>query len=76
METTVKHSMWSLVFAPFTGLAYVILLPLVAISVVAGIAITKIVEPALGTLATVVSFGWRPVEAYLTGRKTKKGRRL
>jgi len=76
METTVRHSMWSLVIAPFTGLAYVIVLPFVAIATIAGIAIKKIGEVVFGTLTTLMSFGWRPVEAYLIGRKNKKGRRL
>ena len=72
METTVRHNVWALVIAPFMGLAYVIALPFVAIATIVGIVIKKMGE----TLSTVMSFGWRPVEAYLTGRKTKKGRRL
>jgi hypothetical protein len=50
--------------APFIGLAYVVALPF---------AFTFAIGSSIGrTAAPAFSFGWRPVEAYLTGRKKKK----
>ena len=49
--------------APFIGLAYVVALP-VAMAYAIGTGLGRAAAPAL-------SFGWRPVEAYFTGRKKK-----
>jgi hypothetical protein len=76
METTVRHNVWGLVVAPFTGLAYVIALPFLAIATVAGITIKRAGGGVLKALTTVASFGWRPVESYLVGKRAKKGRRV
>lgn len=32
----------------------------------------KVADSAVGHAAQSVSFGWRPIEAYLAGRKRKK----
>lgn len=61
--------------APFIGLAYVIALPFVfAYTLVAellGMA-AEGVEKALGMAGRSASFGWRPMEAYLGGKKGRK----
>jgi hypothetical protein len=72
METVERHNMWSVVIAPFTGLAYVVVLPFVAIGTVSGIVIKRVAVKMYRTLATLASFGWRPMEAYLTGKKASK----
>lgn len=54
--------------APFVGLAYIAALPaafLFALGVAA-------VNGLLSLAGKEASFGWRPVEAYLTGRKKRK----
>ena len=50
--------------APVIGLAYIIALPF-AMAYAIGTALARATAPAF-------SFGWRPVEAYLSGRKKKK----
>lgn len=61
--------------APFIGLAYVIALPFVFVftlgAELAGMAAEGL-EKALGMAGRTASFGWRPMEAYLGGKKGKK----
>lgn len=57
--------------APFIGLAYVISLPFVFTFAVARECFVRAAE-ALEGAAGVAGFGWRPMEAYLGGRKAKK----
>jgi hypothetical protein len=52
-----------IVAAPFIGLAYIVSLPFAMVYAV-GSELGKAAAPA-------VAFGWRPVEAYFTGRKKK-----
>jgi hypothetical protein len=70
METVERHSVWNIVTAPFIGLAYVIALPFVAIGTVSVLLAKRVVDK----LATFASFGWRPMEAYLTGRKNRRAK--
>ena len=61
--------------APFIGLAYVIALPFV-FAYTLGAELTGMAAQAfgkaVGMAGRTASFGWRPVEAYLGGRKDKK----
>jgi hypothetical protein len=61
--------------APFIGLAYVIALPFVFAYTLgvelAGMA-AQALGKAIGMAGRTASFGWRPVEAYLGGKKEKK----
>ena len=61
--------------APFIGLAYVIALPFV-FAYTLGVELTGMAAQALGKAigmaGRTASFGWRPVEAYLGGKKEKK----
>ncbi len=63
--------------APFIGLFYVITLPFLFVGTfakeVAGMAVDAFAR-ATGEAGRTVSFGWRPTEAYLGGRKDKKGK--
>lgn len=54
--------------APFIGLAYIVMLPFsfaIALAMALGNALSRLAGPS-------VSFGWRPVEAYLAGKKKRK----
>ena len=57
--------------APFIGLGYIIALPFVFIFAIGGAVLHGIV----GMARRSSSFGWRPMEAYLSGRKKRKGER-
>ena len=57
-----------LLAGPVLGLLYAIFLPFIAIAMT----VTVVARKAAEAGAHAASFGWRPVEAYLAGRK--KGR--
>jgi hypothetical protein len=57
-----------IVSAPFIGLAYVVALPFVFAYAI----FSAIMGAVLGTIGREAAFGWRPAEAYLTGRKKGK----
>lgn len=63
--------------APFIGLAYVVSLPFLFAYTFAkelfGMA-AEGMERALGAAGKSAFFGWRPMEAYLSGKKDKKGK--
>lgn len=63
-----------LLLGPFLGLAYVLLLPFIAIGAVVIIAGKTISGWILNLIWRGLSFDWRPSTAYLEGRKrrTKK----
>jgi len=57
-----------MVLGPVIGLFYAVLFPFIGIAAV----ITLGIEKALGAgLADNASFGWRPGESYLSGKKKK-----
>ena len=64
--------------APFIGLLYVITLPFLFVGTfakeLAGLAADAFAR-ATGEAGRSVSFGWRPTEAYLGGRKDKKAKK-
>jgi hypothetical protein len=62
------RTMGKIAAAPFIGLAYVAALPL-TFMVALGAAVFK---GAASLAGENVSFGWRPVEAYLSGSKKRK----
>ncbi len=57
-----------IVAGPFIGLAYVVSLPFVFAYALG----TAALNGLLGLAGRSVSFGWRPTEAYLAGKKKKK----
>lgn len=64
------RSIGKIISAPFIGLAYVIALPIgfvVALS-------TAALEGLAGAFGKSASFGWRPAEAYLGGKKKEKNK--
>ncbi|HWR73549.1 MAG TPA: hypothetical protein VN604_10295 [Nitrospirota bacterium] len=71
----VLRTVGKLLAAPFIGLAYLAMLPIgFAAVLVAGTVniLLKGVSVVTGALGLNVSFDWRPMEAYFTGRKKHK----
>jgi hypothetical protein len=62
------RTMGRIVAAPFIGLAYVVVLPFAFVSALGITALNGV----LSLVEKSVSFGWRPSEAYLAGKKRKK----
>ncbi len=58
--------------APFIGLAYVVMLPVAFFAALAAAAVNLAVREAAHLAGKSATFQWRPVEAYLAGRKRKK----
>jgi hypothetical protein len=61
-----------LIIGPLLGLLYVVLLPFIGIATIAMLMTRKIVGGLLGLIGRSLSFGWRPKEAYLSGKKKIK----
>ena len=73
-KSTLK-SLGRIAAAPFIGLAYVILLPFGFIGALGYATVSlagKGVSGVLSLAGRSTSFGWRPTEAYLTGKKRGK----
>jgi hypothetical protein len=64
-----------LMAAPVIGLVFAVFLPFIGIVMTLNLIGKKLVEGVASAAAGSVSFGWRPIEAYLAGRKTKKAAR-
>jgi len=60
-----------LLLGPFIGLAYVIALPFISIAAMAAMIVKKVLGGVFNLLGNLVSFNWRPGEAYLGGKKKK-----
>ena len=57
---------------PVAGLVYFICLPFIAIGTIVTLLGSKILVGMMNVTRNLVSFGWRPTEAYLEGKKKKK----
>jgi hypothetical protein len=65
-----------LLAGPVIGLFYVLCLPFIGIATIASLATGRVVSSVLSLIGKSLSFGWRPREAYLSGKKKdKKGRK-
>jgi hypothetical protein len=68
----VLECLGKIVAAPFIGLAYIVMLPIGFFALLA----TTLVNAAVNGAATLIgrnaTFEWRPMEAYLTGKKNQK----
>jgi len=60
-----------LVAAPVLGLLYAAFLPFIGIAMLAKLVAQKIGGGVLETVPSSASFGWRPSESYLSGRKKR-----
>jgi len=61
-----------LLAGPIIGLFYVIGLPFIGIATLATLATGTVVSGVLSLVGKSLSFGWRPREAYLSGKKKSK----
>ena len=61
----ILRTLGRVVAAPFIGLAYVFVLPFVFMFTLG----TTVLHNVLSVARRSIAFGWRPLEAYLTGRK-------
>jgi len=61
--------------APVLGLLFAVFLPFIGIAMAVQVAARKIGGGLRDAAAASTSFAWRPIEAYLTGRKKKKAGR-
>jgi hypothetical protein len=72
---TAMRTVGRIAAAPFIGLAYVIALPFLfawtLVSELLGMAAEGL-QKAFGMAGRTASFGWRPMEAYLGGKKERK----
>ncbi len=64
-----------LALGPVLGLIFAIFLPFIGIAMTVNYLCRKAAEGATDAAAGSLSFGWRPIEAYLAGRKRKKAAR-
>lgn len=61
-----------LLAAPFIGLAYVVFLPFIGIATLAAVAGREVLGGVASVAGKTISFGWKPMEAYLAGKKKGK----
>jgi len=61
-----------LLAGPIIGLLYVISLPFIGIATFLAFLAERIVNSVLSLIGKSLSFGWRPKEAYLSGKKKSK----
>ncbi len=64
-----------LLAGPVLGLAFAVFLPFIGIAMTLSLAIRKVVGVVTSVAARSVTFGWRPIEAYLAGKRKKAGPR-
>jgi hypothetical protein len=63
-----------LLLAPVLGLLYAVFLPFIGIAMAVRVLLKKMGLAARSTARTGASFGWRPSESYLTGKKEENGK--
>ena len=61
-----------LMAAPVIGLVFAVFLPFIGIAMTLSLIGKKLVDGVASAAAGSMSCGWRPIEAYLAGRKQKK----
>ncbi len=69
---SVAKSVGRIAAAPFIGLAYIVMLPIGFFVALAAAVVNLAIKGVASVAGKSVTFEWRPVEAYLTGRKNKK----
>ena len=66
------HVAVMLMAAPLIGLVFAVFLPFIGIVMTLGLVGKRLVQGLESAAAGSMSFGWRPIESYLAGRKRKK----
>ena len=69
---SILKSVGKIAAAPFIGLAYIVMLPIGFFVALAAAVVNLAVKGAAAVAGKSRTFEWRPVEAYLAGRKKKK----
>lgn len=69
------HPIVILLSAPVLGMVYAVFLPFIGIAMAISLVGTKLMSGVAHEVSKAASFGWRPVEAYLSGRKSRKVRK-
>ena len=64
-----------LMAAPLIGLVFAVFLPFIGIVMTLNVVAKKLVEGLRSAAAGSMSFGWRPIEAYLAGKRARKAAR-
>lgn len=64
----------TIIVGPVAGLAYVVLLPFIAIGTVVALMGGVVVEGLVALTGRSITLGWRPAVSYLSGRKKKEGK--
>lgn len=62
----------ALAAGPVLGLIFAVFLPFIGIAMAMMLLVGKLIEGMTKATAGLVTFGWRPIEAYLAGRKRMK----
>ena len=62
----------SIASVPFSGFAYIVVLPFGFFVVLAATVVNLAIQGSAAVAGKSMTFEWRPVEAYLEGRKRKK----
>ncbi len=65
-----------LLSGPVIGLFYTILMPLTSIAALVALAVRSVIGGLYNLAAKSVSFGWRPKNAYLSGKKKRYKRTM
>jgi len=65
------HVAVMLMAAPVIGLVFAVFLPFIGIAMTISLVGKKLAEGVVSAAAGSMSFGWRPIEAYLAGKKKK-----
>jgi hypothetical protein len=68
----VLKSVGKIAAAPFIGMAYIVILPIGFIAALAIGVVNLALKGAASIAGKSMTFEWRPVEAYLAGRKNKE----
>jgi hypothetical protein len=61
-----------LLVGPVIGLLFAVAMPFIGLATVAFLAVRRIMEGMYSLVVKSISFGWQPMNAYLTGKKKKK----
>jgi hypothetical protein len=68
----ILKSIGKIAAAPFIGMAYIVLLPVGFFAALAIGVVNLAMKGVAGIAGKSMTFEWRPVEAYLAGRKNKE----
>lgn len=71
-DSSTGKRLLAVLLGPIGGLLYIVALPIISIAAIVAIGGSKALSGITSVVTNVVSFGWRPAEAHLTGKKKTK----